>query len=217
MKILALILTTCLMSNVSLSQFAIGGGPALLKAFGVQQPYVGFQVMGEYPIDEQSSYYGKVSFYGKHKGVSTLVAVNAIDFNTQPSFLEINSRNSFNYTSVEGGRRYYFGNGYDYGFAPYGGTHLMAVFNTAKLLTDDYDKSKYQLNTTESKGNIFSLAFGLSGGLKNDFAWGTLYFDASFDYFILLQSTNDVATNAFNEHGSQLLFTFGLGYKKTIF
>jgi hypothetical protein len=217
MKILALIFTIFLFSNVSLSQFAVGGGPALLKAFGVQQPYLGFQIMGEYPIDEQSSYYGKLSFYGKHNGLSTLVAVNAIDINTQPSFLEINSRNSFNYTSIEGGRRYYFGNGYDYGFAPYGGTHLMAVFNTAKLETDDFDQSKYQLANIETKGNIFSWAFGLSGGIKNDFTWGTLYFDASFDYFILLQSTNNLATSSFNEHGSQLLFTFGLGYKKTIF
>ena len=217
MRVIIVILTFCLFSTKGFSQFAIGTGPALLKSFGVQQPYLGFQIMGEHPIDEQSSYYGKISFYRRHQGASTLVAVNAIDFNTQPSFLEINSRNSFNYTSIEGGRRYYFGNGYDYGFAPYGGTHIMAVFNTAKLTTDDYDKSKYQINTTEVKGNIFSLAFGLSGGVKNDFAWGTLFFDASFDYFILVQPTNNLAINAYNEHGSQLLFTFGLGYKKTIY
>lgn len=221
MKILFSVLVTFCFGTAAFSQFAIGGGPALLKAFGVKSPYIGLSVIGEVPMDEQSSYYGKLGYFGKQQGANALIYAYAIDVNTAPQVLSINSRQTFNYITIEGGRRYYFGNGYDYGFAPYGGTHLMAVFNQITQTTDNFDKSKYTLNGTgtgsESRGSIFNLAFGLSGGLKNDFAWGTLYLDVAFDYFILSKATNQAAVNGYNELGSSVLFTFGVGYKKSIF
>lgn len=218
MKKILSIFILVLISSTSYSQFAISAGPAALYAFGVQPGYLGLQVSGEVPIDDETAYYGKISFYSKHKGENSLIGVNAIDPMTSPNYMLINSYYSMNYTTIEGGRRYYFGNGYDYGFAPYGGTHLMAIFNTIKVNPDSYDKSKYMLDqNTELRGNSFSLAFGLTGGLKNDFAWGTLYIDGGFDYLIMNNSTNSTAQVGLSQFGSQLLFSISAGFKKIIF
>lgn len=217
MKLIISALTILCFGTAGFSQFAIGAGPSMLKAFGVKSPYVGGTIIVEYPIDEQSSYYGRFGLYGKQTGKNVPVNAYALDLTTNPQVMQVNSQLTFNYITIEGGRRFYFGNGYDYGFAPYGGTHLMAAFNQATQKTGDFDRNKYAIDGGEERGSIFNLAFGLSGGVKNDFAWGTLYFDVAFDYFILSKATNNMAIYSYNELGSQVLFTFGLGYKKTIF
>jgi hypothetical protein len=202
--------------SVSYSQFSIGAGPSMIKAFGVPSPFGGFHLLGEMPVDDQSSYYGKISFYRKQTGSNMQAYAEAIDLETVPNPLLVNLKQSYNYTTIEGGRRYYFGNGYDYGFAPYGGTHLMLIFNQSKM-SSDFDKSKYKIPDFEERGNMFNLAFGLSGGIKNDFSFGTIYLDASFDFALISVPSNQTAVNGYQEFGSQLLFTFALGYKKTIF
>ncbi len=218
MKVIISILFIGIFSSFGYGQFAIGGGASMLKAFGVKAPYIGGHILAEFPVDESTSYYGKVSIYAKQKGDNALIYADAIDINTTPSLIEVNTRPTFNYITVEGGRRFYFGNGYDFGFAPYGGTHLLAAFNTASMTVDNYDQTKYRLQSgQEMKGNVFNLAFGLSGGIKNDFSWGTLYLEASFDYAILAVPSNQTAVAAYNQMGSPLLFTFGIGYKKTLF
>lgn len=217
MKIIFSFLIAAFACTFSYSQFSIGGGASLMKAFGVKSPYYGAHILGEFPVDESSSYYGRVGLYAKQTSQNFLMGASAIDPNTAPQAIDVNAKLSFSYITLEGGRRFYFGNGYDYGFAPYGGTHLMAIFNPVKLNTDNYDKSKYRLITPDTKGSVFNLAFGLSGGVKNDFSWGTLFFDVSFDYLILAQQSNEVAYNGFQQFGSQVLFTFGLGYRKSIF
>lgn len=218
MKAILSILFVGLFTTISFGQTALGGGFSMLKAFGVKAPYFGGHILAEFPVDEYASFYGKVTFYGKQTGENFPVYADAINFNTSPSLLEVDTKTTFNYTTIEGGRRLYFGNGYDFGFAPYGGTHLMAIFNTSKVEIGDYDKSLYRLQSgQESKGNVFNLAFGLSGGVKNDFSWGTLYFEASFDYAILAFPSNQTAVNGYEQFGSPLLFTFALGYKKNIF
>jgi hypothetical protein len=218
MKAILSILFIGLFSSISFGQAAFGGGVSVLKAFGVKAPFVGAHILAEFPSDEYVSYYGKVSFYGKQSGKNFPIYADAISINTYPSLLEVDTKTTFNYTTIEGGRRLYFGNGYDFGFAAYGGTHLMAVFNSSKVAIGDYDKSLYRLQTgQEEKGSVFSLAFGLSGGVKNDFSWGTLYFEASFDYAILAFPSNQTAINGYDQFGSPLLFTFALGYKKNLF
>lgn len=218
MKVIVSILFIGLISSFSFGQTALGGGVSMLKAFGVKTPYIGGHFIAEFPVDESTSYYGKLSIYAKQKGLNEPTYADAIDFTTSPSLIEVNTRPTFNYITIEGGRRFYFGNGYEFGFAPYGGTHLMAAFNTATMSVDDYDKSLYRLQgENELKGNVFNLAFGLSGGIKNDFSWGTLYFEASFDYAILGLPSNQTAVYAYNQLGSPLLFTFAFGYKKNLF
>ncbi len=220
MKVIISILFVGIFSFIGFGQTALGGGFSMLKAFGVRAPYLGGHFLAEFPVDESTSYYGKLSVYAKQKGLSEVVYADAIDINTMPSMIEVNTRSTFNYITIEGGRRFYFGNGYDFGFAPYGGTHLLAAFNSAKMNVDNFDETKYRLQNgqgQEMKGNIFNLAFGLSGGIKNDFSWGTLYLEASFDYAILAVPSNQIAVSAYNQMGSPLLFTFALGYKKNLF
>jgi hypothetical protein len=121
-----------------------------------------------------------------------------------------------NYTIIEGGTRYYIGDGYDSGFGAYGGGNVSALFNTIKRTYGDYDQSLYQLNTTEvAKGSIFNVGFGLCGGVKNTFAGiGTLYFDAGFSYLILsIPSSNSISTNMY----TPLLFTFNFGFRKEFY
>ena len=92
----------------------------------------------------------------------------------------------------------------------------MLAFNKVTQETDAFDDTKYRLQTgTDMKGNIFNIALGLSGGIKNNFAFGTLYFDVSIDYFLASIPSNQLAqqTNMY----SPLLFSFSIGYKKDIF
>lgn len=200
----------------SYSQITIGGGPSLQKTFGVQAPYYGAHIMIEKATDEYQSFFGRFNFYGNQYSRSSLVNVEAVDPSVTPSVLQVNARYSFNYIGFDGGKRFYFGNGFNYGFAPYGGALISGYFNSIKI-DADYDKSKYLLaNGSGSKGSIFTIAFGLNGGLKYDFQWGTLYFDAALFYSIIAIPSNELARSGFYELGGPLLFNFGIGYKKTL-
>ena len=206
-----------LISGFSLAQFGAAGGISVLKAFGMPKPYVGIHLGGEIPRDDQVSLYGRISMYGKQEDpIISFTNVNAIDPLTFPSSKNIVYQNAMNYTIIEGGTRYYIGDGYDSGFGAYGGGNVSALFNTIKRTYGDYDQSLYQLNTTEvAKGSIFNVGFGLCGGVKNTFAGiGTLYFDAGFSYLILsIPSSNSISTNMY----TPLLFTFNFGFRKEFY
>lgn len=207
-----------LVANITFGQISIGAGTSMLKVFGVPAPYAGMHLLVEYPVDDETSYFGRVNFFGKQKSAPVATFADAIDFvNTTPGQIPVTYQTTFNYTTIELGRRYYFGNGYDYGFGAYGGTQAMVIFNRAKILASDYDETKYRITGLDTKGAIFSIAAGLSGGIKNDFTWGTLYLDGAFDYLILGQSTNQTAATGFSDFGGQILFSFTLGYRRTIF
>ena len=214
-SIIVAILT--LFSGLSLAQFGAAGGISVLKAFGMPKPYVGLHFGGEIPRDDQVSLYGRISLYGKQEDpLINYTNVNAINPLTFPSTQNVTYQNAMNYTIIEGGTRYYIGDGYDSGFGAYGGGNVSALFNTIKRTYGDYDQSKYQLNTTEmAKGSIFNVGFGLVGGVKNTFAGiGTLYFDAGFSYLILsIPSSNSIPTNMY----TPLLFTFNFGFRKEFY
>ncbi len=214
-SIIVAILT--LFSGLSLAQFGAAGGISVLKAFGMPKPYVGLHFGGEIPRDDQVSLYGRISLYGKQEDpLINYTNVNAINPLTFPSTQNVTYQNAMNYTIIEGGTRYYIGDGYDSGFGAYGGGNVSALFNTIKRTYGDYDQSKYQLNTTEmAKGSIFNVGFGLVGGVKNTFAGiGTLYFDAGFSYLILsIPSSNNIPTNMY----TPLLFTFNFGFRKEFY
>lgn len=206
-----------LISGLSLAQFGAAGGISVLKAFGMPKPYVGIHLGGEIPRDDQVSLYGRISMYGKQEDpIKNFTNVNAIDPLTFPSSKNVVYQNAMNYTIIEGGTRYYIGDGYDSGFGAYGGGNFSALFNTIKRTYGDYDQSLYQLSITEvAKGSIFNIGFGLSGGVKNTFSGiGTLYFDAGFTYLIKsIASSNNISTNMY----SPLLFTFNFGFRKEFY
>lgn len=215
-----IVLLIILFNTVSImAQFGVVGGVSVLKAFSTPKPYVGFHIGGEIPRDDQISIYGRISFYAKQneeiEGSTYVEAINPI---TNPTIIPIGFQTSMNYTMIEGGNRYYIGDGYDSGFGGYGGGNLVMIFNSVKRKYDDFDEVKYKLGQYDqvSKGSIFNLGVGLGGGVKNTFAGvGTVYLDANVSYMLLSQASNIVASNT--SLYSQLLFTFNVGFRKDIY
>ena len=78
--------------------------------------------------------------------------------------------------------------------------------------------TKYQLpDGEELKGSIFSLAFGLNGGLKYTFpGYGTAYFETGVSYVLNAIPSNNTASGAGDLY-SPLMFTFGLGFRKEFY
>lgn len=205
-------------TNAALAQFGLSGGMSVLKGFGVQRPYIGMHFGGEIPRDDQISLFARLSLYARQQEPSQgATIVTATDFTTIPYSQTIGYSSTFNYTIIEGGTRYYIGNGYDSGFGAYGGSTVMLAVNTVKRKYDDYDQAKYELPASElSKGSIFNLGFGLGGGVKNTFAGiGTLYLDLNLAYMILSTASNSTAQNT--SLYAPLLFSFNLGFRKEFY
>ncbi len=215
-----LILLVFLMQIVlSNAQFGISGGISVLKGFTTPKPFVGLHIGGEFPRDDRISFYGRFSFFGKQteQNNTSLQLFDTVTF----ASANINFRNSMNYLILEGGNRYYIGNGYDSGFGAYGGGTFMLVFNTVKRKYDygNVDQSKFPLPSTEfEKGSIFNIAVGLGGGLKHTFAGvGTIYLDASLAYMIMSTGSNTTAESVAGTLYSPLIFSFGLGFRKDLY
>ena len=220
MKKLLLITVVIIQVNITFAQFGISGGMSVLKSFTVPTPYFGLHIGGELPKDDQLSFYGRATYYFKQMEDQ----VNQLYlFSTDPAApgVLINYQNSMNYTILEGGNRYYIGNGYDAGFGGYGGGNMMLIFNTVNRNYDygNVDQSKYPLPSTEiPKGSIFNLAVGLGGGIKyTAAALGTFYFDLSAAYMILSQASNPTAQGVVNTLYSPLIFNFSLGFRKDLY
>jgi len=146
-----------------------------------------------------------------------------------------------NYTTLEGGTRYYIGNDYDNGFSGYGGTNFMLLFNTVKqtygasfidpsnTITDEnYTwQNDYVFDTNnpdsdvEDRGQIINLAIGLQGGLKYTIpAVGTAYLDIGAQYIIYATTSNTLASQEFDPNTGQfsrLVFLFTLGFRKDLY
>ncbi|MEN9401230.1 MAG: hypothetical protein RL632_2333 [Bacteroidota bacterium] len=219
-KIKYLVLVVILLIGVTgaKAQFGVSGGISMLKGFGVPKPYIGMHFGGEIPRDDQISLYARLSLYARQQEPTNgYTIVTATDFTTVPYSQTISYASTFNYTIIEGGTRYYIGNGYDSGFGAYGGSTLMLAVNSVKRKYGDYDQSKYELPTNElSKGSIFNLGFGLGGGVKNTFAGiGTVYLDMNLAYMILSTASNSTAQST--SLYAPLLFSFNLGFRKEFY
>lgn len=218
MKKLMALFGLIFLGNAVSAQVGLSGGFNMLKGFGTPKPYVGMHLGVEIPRDDANSIYGRVSFYGKQREeFMSTTYVTAINPSTNPYSLNVGFQSSMNYTILEGGNRYYIGDGYDSGFGGYGGGSIMLIFNSVKRNYDDFDQTLYTLPTTElSKGSIFNLGFGLNGGLKYTFAGiGSIYSDASFGYMVLGQASN--ATASSTTLYSNLIFTFNIGFRKELY
>lgn len=203
------------------AQFIIGGNFAYQIPFGAKKNFPGLQLLLEKPVNERNSYYGKISFYFPQKAtLADQYAADAIDPSTTPTTINLSSFTNFSSAGIEFGRRGYIINPIDYGFSLYGGSTIVITFNSIKSRIQSYDKSKYQIygdtGENEGKGNVFNLGFGVSGGMKYDFSFGTFYFDANFGYDFLRIPTNNIAAQGYNSFGSPLNFTFGIGFRRIL-
>jgi hypothetical protein len=217
-KQLVVIVILLIGAHAAQAQFGLSGGMSVLKGFGIPKPYIGMHFGGEIPRNDQISLYARLSLYARQKEpVPGSTYVTAVDLATNPYIQTIQYSSTFNYTIIEGGTRYYIGNGYDSGFGAYGGSTVMLAINSVKRKYGDYDQAKYELPTSEiSKGSIFNLGFGLGGGVKNTFAGiGTLYLDMNLAYMILSTASN--ATAQSTTLYAPLLFSFSLGFRKDFY
>lgn len=214
------ILFLIFVSLSSKAQVGVSGGASMFLPFG-SKLYSGFNLGLEIPIDDESSYYGRLAFYSKNKGerLSGYYVAEAINPNvTTPQFVQLNSQVSMNYTTLELGRKAYFGGTYDYGFAGYGSSQIVLALNQAKANLSEFDRSLYKLSTgLAEKGSVFGMSIGLNGGVKYSLPVGTVFFDAGLGFVILGQGTNQLATDAYSQLGGSLFFSFNLGFRRDLY
>ncbi|MDB3905313.1 hypothetical protein N9335_02430 [Crocinitomicaceae bacterium] len=216
----------CLCLSIN-SQVSISAGLGSVSGFTTDKSHVGFHAGVELPRNNDVTFYGRLAHYfsrSEDEGTTRTVIIQDLNDLTLPYQLQVNARESFNYTTIEGGTRYYLGNDYDNGFSAYGGTNGMLVFNTVKLKYDKTDitgtyewEENYALpSNDDERGLIMGIAVGLQGGVKYTIpAIGTAYFDVSGQYSILAQGNNDVAN--FTNQYSQLFFVFTVGFRKDLY
>jgi hypothetical protein len=214
------------LSLQSFAQYSVSAGTSMIKAFGVQGVYPGFHIGLELSKDEQSTLYGRIGIYpGKKNEAQDGIAYTiSKDGSANPYSYPLTAMEKYNYTIIELGKRFYFGNGFDNGFGFYGGSNLNFVFNKVQF-TDiqKYDAAIYdlyvgdQLVKDESRafGSIFGLSFGLNAGIKNSFYFGTLYLDGGISYPILAQPSNIIAS--YTSMYKPLIFSVSLGFRKDFY
>lgn len=209
--------------SISNAQYSVNGGVSYLKAFGIPKPYIGFHIGGEIPRDNEVSFYLRASFYAKNKLDNVLypahyIALENLDTNNF-TIATVKADSYFNYKTIDGGMRYYLLDGYDNGFALYGGSNVMGIINKAKYKVGDFDESKYRLPVgTELTGTILNIAVGFSGGAKYTFTGvGSLYFDLTCDYILMPIFSNQTALDMANNFYSPLLFTINFGFRKDFY
>jgi hypothetical protein len=214
-----LILLVCVAAySTSIAQFSINAGTGFLKGFSKPNYFYGLHIGGELPRSNELTIYGRIGYYfpqNEQDSASTFLTAN--DFNTVPYQVLTKYVASLSHLTIEGGTRYYLGNGYDNGFSGYGGSCFMLMNSSVKRNYDYYDKSKYTLpNGEESSGSILSILLGLQGGLKyTDPATGTFYMDVTGGYSLLALPSNATAqsTNLY----SPLIFNFSVGFRKDFY
>ena len=224
MKIRLILVFGILLSLNSIAQYSITGGLNGLAAFGGLKKFGGFGLGFEVPKDNDETFYARINFYNKNMLDTNMgkisLTLDNIDQNDY-TVMSVYGNSFLNYTTIDGGTRYYLLDGYDSGFALYGGSNIMGVINRAKVKLDDYDHSKYRLPAgTSLTGTVLSLGVGFNGGGKYTFPGiGSVFFDANVNYLLLSLPSNEVAKliTPYFTNGSPLLFSINIGFRKDFY
>ena len=238
-KIIAVAVGLLINSSIN-AQVSFSAGTGMVNGFGPEKKsFFGLHGGIELPRNNDVTFYGRFAHYfSRPEGSTQTTSVTIQDLtNTNlPYSLLVDYNQTYNYTTFEGGTRYYLGNDYDNGFSAYGGTNFMLVFNSIKInyenngyfeaLNQDTQEietyihenweNDYQLNSAnDSRGLIMNLAIGLQGGLKYTIpAVGTAYFDVSGQYSILVAPSSE---QLYTSQHSPLFFVFTVGFRKDLY
>ena len=206
------------------SQVSLSLGSGALKGFGVPKSFFGFHGGVELPRNNDVTLYLRLGYYLPRKEDDALMTnMTATDLTASPYNLNVNYLRSTNYTTIEGGTRYYLGNDYDNGFSFYGGGNFMLYINSVKRKYDKLDvtgvyswEGDYELPASEvAKRTILNLSIGLQGGVKYTIpARGTIYADITGSYALLPIPYNPYILT---ELHSSLLFIFNVGFRKDLY
>ncbi len=227
-----LILFFALSINVQTkAQFSYGGGLSLtpfLNTQSVQNQSLampGIHAHLEIPRSGDVTLYGRVSYLFPKANYDTLTSyVTAINPNTNPYILAVNSRFKTSYFTLEGGNRYYIGNDYDNGFAGYGGSGIIIGLGKVRKVYEPQDvtgqynwEQTHEVEPSEiNEGRLFTLGGYLQGGVKYTIpAIGTIYTDVTLNYLLLANANNNTAAST--EYLSPLFFNFAVGFKKDLY
>ncbi len=212
--------TVLFFSHTVFSQTGISVGGSIINGFGSEKYLPGINLGVEIPRDNESSLYVRASFTTRSTSTET-VLFQAIDPLTSPVVKNGVSDFKNGMFNLEGGTRYYFGEGYDSGMALYGGTMVMLNTNgVVRKEASGVDETKYEFVNSlgepyPKKGRIVSLNIGLNVGIKKHIGVGMVFFDVTAAYSILGLSSNDLA----NQYGtfSPLVFAFNLGFRRDLY
>lgn len=210
-----LIIVFLIAGSVS-AQVSFNAGSSTLKGFGTPEWFTGFHVGVEVPRDDAMSFYGRYTHHFSRSGDSLGVGAVAKDPTTTPYVVNVMSVPRMNYNIFEGGTRYYLGDGFDFGWAGYGGTSFMVVYNKVKTSYSDFDETKYEVDASNNRdGSILALGAGLLGGVKYTMPRvGTFYSDFSVSYLFLGQAST---TTTYTGLYSGLFFGINVGYRRDLF
>lgn len=203
------------------AQTGVSGGLSLLKGFGVDKVYTGVHLGIEIPKDDEVSFFVRMTTTLRNYETGQITGQAIDPTTTSPQVVTTDCRFGTSYFNIEGGTRYYLGNGYDYGWSAYGGTlFTLSTMGIRRDVTGTIDESKYQFVSSDnyeytSKGRTIAVNIGLNAGVKNHFSFGMLYFDVTAGYALFALNSNALARD-YSSY-SPLLFTFNLGFRKDIF
>lgn len=231
MKYISLLFFALSLTSQLNAQFSYGGGLTLTRFFNTQSiqnqnlTMPGLHAHVEIPRSGDVTLYGRVSYMFPKANYDTLTSyVTAINPNTNPYILAVNSRFKTSYFTLEGGNRYYIGNDYDNGFAGYGGSGIIIGLGKVYKAYDPKDVSgqysweqSHQPDPSEiSEGRLFTLGGYLQGGVKYTIpAIGTIYTDVTLNYLLFPNANNNTAAST--DYLSPLFFNFAVGFKKDLY
>lgn len=215
-----LIVVYCLVATVLSAQNGVFGGLTMVKAVGLQGVYPGMHVGIEIPKDNEVSFFVRASGTLRNTYEQSIY-YQAIDPMTSPSLVMANTQFKSGYFNIDGGTRYYIGDGYDSGFAFYGGTiFMLSTTGIKRKAQSDYDLSKYEFvdatNIAYAKtGRIYSLNLGLNAGVKKQVGIGMVYLDVVGAYSIFAVGSNSLASD-FGTY-SRIIFNVSVGYRRNLY
>jgi hypothetical protein len=198
------------------SQVGLMIGPGLNYGFGSGQLFKTLNLGVEIPRDENASILIRAYASLKNSKADSTYA-EAIDLMTSPSVVMVKIKNGVTQFGIQGGtRRYFIGSNFDYGFGLYGGTVFdFSFYKLSTKVIDPIDVNAYRLQSSNS-GSVFLLSFGLQGGVKKQFAFGTIFTDLSLSYAIVAAGSAKLSGDA-GSQVSALNFGFTIGYRKDLF
>lgn len=205
-----------LFSISSYAQVGLMVGPGLNYGFGSGQLFKTLNLGVEIPRDESASIVIRAYASLKNNKLDSTYA-EANNLGTSPSVMTVGVKNGVTQYGIQGGtRRYFIGSNFDYGFGLYGGTVFdLSLYHLSSKVTEPIDQSAYTIRDA-NKGSVFLLSFGLQGGAKKQFAFGTLFMDVSLSYAIVAAGSAKLSGSA-NTQVSVLNFGCSIGYRKDLF
>ena len=201
------------------SQLSLGGGVNSIAVIDIKNPYLGFNLLGEYREDDLG-YFAKFYSTLPQNDSQSILFLDPIDPN-EPFSYDLNITTNYRYNVLEFGKKYFFGKDLDFGFGGYLSSHFALIMNIVNAKTDKFDETRYKLPFGYSeKGKIYGIAGGVNAGAQYAFYYGTYFMDFGLNYIITAIPSKDLAQQQYMQNFSsyrQLFFVFNFGIKKTIF